>query len=71
MTSWHEIVLSGKGWGNFLAGLPGSSFTALRNPTGMRGMSLELLRLQSLAHASGFQMLCNRGFETASNHNIS
>jgi hypothetical protein len=26
-----------------------------------------LLRLQSLAHASGFQMLCNSGFETASN----
>jgi hypothetical protein len=31
-----------------------------------RGMSLELLRLQSLAHASGFQMSRNNGFETAS-----
>jgi hypothetical protein len=36
------------------------------HPTRERGMSLELLRSQSLAHASGFQMLCKSGFETAS-----
>jgi hypothetical protein len=29
-------------------------------------MSLKLHRLPSLAYASGFQMLCNSGFETAS-----
>jgi len=30
------------------------------NPARKRGMSLELLRLQSLAHASGFQMSWNK-----------
>jgi hypothetical protein len=36
------------------------------HPTRERGMSLELLRSQSLAHASGFQMLCNCGSEMPS-----
>jgi hypothetical protein len=44
-----------------------SSCKTLGNPTRKPGMSWELLRLQSLAHASGFQMLCNSGFETAAN----
>ena len=34
--------------------LSASSFKTLGNPMRKRGMSLELPRLQSLAHASGF-----------------
>jgi hypothetical protein len=41
-------------------------FKTFGNPTRKRGTSLELLRLQSLAHASGFRMSCKRGFEMRS-----
>jgi hypothetical protein len=41
-------------------------FKTFGNPTRKRGMSLELLRLQSLAHASGYRMSCKRGFEMRS-----
>ena len=45
---------------------PTRTFKAFGNRTRKQGMSWELLRLQSLAHASGFQILCQRSFETAS-----
>ena len=41
-------------------------FKTFGDPTRQRGMSLELRRLQSLAHASGFQISRKRIFETAS-----
>jgi hypothetical protein len=45
-----ELVLPAGASASVKPELTRSSFKTLRKPTGKRGMSLELLRLQSLAH---------------------
>jgi hypothetical protein len=46
-------------------------FKTFGNPTRKRGMSLELFRLQSLAHASGFRMSCKQSLAHASGFRMS